>query len=528
MRTLCKSGVTVILTTHYIEEARNASVVAFMRSGKILAEDEPNLLLDKYVSTNLEEVFLKLCDSDDNDNKNNSFDIEIQNNCYENAIIDEFIESNGKPTEPVIPPIDQNKLGDNFVKKTEHSVVDHCLTNNKIELGKSSKFIDKVSATSNRNIKRLTRNWTQLIFFVLCPAFEFGMVLYCVGSGPTGLKLAIFNEELQQNISSGWGQLFVNSIDDKIFTLKEFHSFEEAMNSVESGQTYALIDINERFSKSLRLRALYGMDADEETLEESQIGVHIDWTNQLIALQIERHLFEAVLKFGEEVAKELKTNSDLIKIPLSFEEPVHAVRTESYRNFILPSTLIILFYFRVTMISSHLILEEQKDGMIERSFVAGITALDFLVSHVLTQVCVVLSQLLFMIMILVIVLSEPFTITLILMIALLVSQGLCALAFGSMVAILCEDLLYATMMNMSTFFIGLMIGGVFWPIENIPQVLQFLGQFLPNTLPIQSMRYILYRKWSLDYYEVYMGFVVTYVWFAFFLITALIFLRKSY
>ena len=99
LRTLCDSGVTVILTTHYIEEARNANVVAFMRNGTILAEDEPNILLNKYFSSNLEEVFLKLCDSEDNKN-NNYYGIETQNNCYENEIIDETIEIKGKPSEP--------------------------------------------------------------------------------------------------------------------------------------------------------------------------------------------------------------------------------------------------------------------------------------------------------------------------------------------------------------------------------------------------------------------------------------------
>jgi len=49
------------LTTHYIEEARSADVIGFMRDGKLLAEDNPNLLLNRYDLPNLEEVFLKLC-----------------------------------------------------------------------------------------------------------------------------------------------------------------------------------------------------------------------------------------------------------------------------------------------------------------------------------------------------------------------------------------------------------------------------------------------------------------------------------
>ena len=32
---------TILITTHYIEEAKQASVVGLMRSGRLLAEDSP-------------------------------------------------------------------------------------------------------------------------------------------------------------------------------------------------------------------------------------------------------------------------------------------------------------------------------------------------------------------------------------------------------------------------------------------------------------------------------------------------------
>ena len=78
---MCKLGQTIIITTHYIEEARNANTVAFMRSGKILAEDEPNLLLNKYESNNLEDVFLKLCHSETNE-----LVLKSEEFCYENQM----------------------------------------------------------------------------------------------------------------------------------------------------------------------------------------------------------------------------------------------------------------------------------------------------------------------------------------------------------------------------------------------------------------------------------------------------------
>ena len=39
---------TIIVTTHYIEEARQANMVGLMRNGRILAESNPEELVQKY------------------------------------------------------------------------------------------------------------------------------------------------------------------------------------------------------------------------------------------------------------------------------------------------------------------------------------------------------------------------------------------------------------------------------------------------------------------------------------------------
>lgn len=54
----------MIITTHYIEEARQANLVGLMRHGRILAEDSPDALMSQFEMNNLEDVFLKLCVTD--------------------------------------------------------------------------------------------------------------------------------------------------------------------------------------------------------------------------------------------------------------------------------------------------------------------------------------------------------------------------------------------------------------------------------------------------------------------------------
>lgn len=54
---------TIIITTHYIEEAAQADQVALMRAGEILIQDTPARIMKSHHSKSLEEAFLKICNN---------------------------------------------------------------------------------------------------------------------------------------------------------------------------------------------------------------------------------------------------------------------------------------------------------------------------------------------------------------------------------------------------------------------------------------------------------------------------------
>lgn len=60
---------TIIITTHYIEEARKADAVCLLREGKVLVEDAPDVIMRRYELDSLEEAFLKICQDADEKKK---------------------------------------------------------------------------------------------------------------------------------------------------------------------------------------------------------------------------------------------------------------------------------------------------------------------------------------------------------------------------------------------------------------------------------------------------------------------------
>ena len=65
MLELSKENISIMITTHYIEECRRAHVIGLMRNGKLLTENSPNVLLTYFKTDNLENVFLQTCQAEE-------------------------------------------------------------------------------------------------------------------------------------------------------------------------------------------------------------------------------------------------------------------------------------------------------------------------------------------------------------------------------------------------------------------------------------------------------------------------------
>jgi len=57
---ISKKGKTILITTHYMDEANHCSKVGFLRQGRLIAEGKPNILKEQTNTDSLEDAFLTL------------------------------------------------------------------------------------------------------------------------------------------------------------------------------------------------------------------------------------------------------------------------------------------------------------------------------------------------------------------------------------------------------------------------------------------------------------------------------------
>lgn len=149
------AAMTVIITTHYIEESRNADNLAFMRFGRILSQDSPDNLLAKFNCTILEDVFLKLCQLD----------------CGE--IKQKYSVKKKKP---------HTSGGDIYGTKKKKSRMNHLTVNS-----------SRMKALLFKNVTNLKRNPLALFFFLILPVIQ--IVLFCSSlyKKPDNLPVSVYN-----------------------------------------------------------------------------------------------------------------------------------------------------------------------------------------------------------------------------------------------------------------------------------------------------------------------------------------------
>lgn len=227
---LCiREGLTVILTTHYIEEARAAETIGLMRNGQLLVQANPEVLLVQHNLSTLEDVFLKLAVKQDNEKETIEPPPSSEMVYYKTLpeINNNYIPNNSivsKPTEPYLHPI----------------------------MGKRPAFFDlfRFYALLNKNFISLRRSILVTVFYCFLPALQFTLFMFCSGKSPTHIPVTIVNDEDPANMT---GQ-FLNFMDPVAITQISKDTVEEATQMVIEGKAWAAMHLYGNFTASLEER----------------------------------------------------------------------------------------------------------------------------------------------------------------------------------------------------------------------------------------------------------------------------------
>lgn len=529
-----RESISVIITTHYIEEARLANLVGLMRQGRILAQAVPDDLMKQHGMLTLEDVFLKLCMADNNNHHNHNGGHAIQQQQAENGDVPappSVETANGKTLANIAASketLTSNSMT-HLVQRNSASVEQlSAMTaqelSDKHAVRKKEPFLDswfRTWALVAKSLTRLHRNLPVLLFTFLVPSVQVVLFCLCIGSDPFELQVAVVNQEPHPLLSVA----FLQRIDNTTLSQIHYRDLDSALNAVRAGSAWGAIAIGANFSAALHYRFFLGVNADNRTIEDSSINIYLDMTNQQIGYTLQKAILEAFSSFSADILKKMNKNPALAQLPVVIKAPIYGVDKPSFTEFMAPGIIISITYIMAVGLTAISIVSEQKEGLLERSWVAGVRPFEVILAHVICQFLVMFVQVAGLLVFTFLVFEIPSRGPFVWVVLLTLLQGCCGMVYGLVISSMCVEENSAIMLALGSFYPNLLLSGVVWPTQAMPYYMRYLSYGLPQTIPTESLRCILSRGWGIAHTEVWLGFVVSGAWCAVFLIFAAVAFR---
>ncbi|XP_023314051.1 ABC transporter G family member 23 isoform X1 [Trichogramma pretiosum] len=560
---------TVIITTHYIEEARQAHTIGLMRSGRLLAEESPQALLQIYNCPTLEDVFLKLS------RKQGAYpqpaaELNISNNISLKTKM--FLVSGpkaslnwGKKDEPVYVTEESGVVGLNFhqskevlIHDTTNGVGSHYDLNGKPLPGAKEQTVEcdscdfadcysittkgKIKALLQKNFLRMWRNVGVMLFIFALPVMQVNLFCLAIGRDPTDLKIAVVNDEMiwetkdcnwtqPQNTSSGECSFenlscqYLKHLDNSTLIKEYYRDTESAIDAVRRGKAWGALYFYGNFSQELLARMALGKNVDDDVFEYSEVHVWLDMSNQQIGLMLARNLQFSYRDFAKNLLTSCGENPKLADVPMQFNDPIYGSNEPSFTDFVAPGVILTIVFFLAVALTSSALIIERMEGLLDRSWVAGVSPGEILFSHVVTQFVVMCGQTALVLIFMIWVFGVECKGELGWVIVLTILQGLCGMCFGFVISAICELERNAIQLALGSFYPTLLLSGVIWPVEGMPVFLRYISDCLPLTMATTALRSMLTRGWSITEPDVYKGYISTISWIVIFLTISLLVLK---
>ncbi|XP_072378316.1 ABC transporter G family member 23-like [Diabrotica undecimpunctata] len=484
-------NVTVIITTHYVDECRDVDTIGLLRNGKLLTEESPKYLMTKYEAETLEEVFLFLAREDKQRRRSS------------------------------LPGLEKfNKIKPKT--KTSHN----CIKSFSVDRKRFGALLDK-------NWKQFYRNITGIFFLLSFPLLEIGAFLTSVGRDVSNIPIGIVNNELMDcsNFTSNgttdpyaffqchfynMSCRFLTHLEDPMINKIFYPNVDDAMLGVKQGDISGIIYMPKNFSENFELR-FDTRDPDDIVVDFSQIKVWLDMSNYQIALSMKQKLIEKYKDFQESVFTECKFVLKLYEQPLRMDNfYVGSNKNEPFLIFMIPGILITIQFFLGAVMTSQTIITDRHDGVWDRSVVAGVTSMEISLSHLFLQSIVVFVQTGELMFCAFVLYQLEYVGSISLMFLLVLSQGICGMAYGFFISVISTDHTMANVVLTGLYLPVNLLSGWMWPVEGMVYGLRILARIFPLTIAIESLRNVLKKGWTIEYLGVIDGFLIGGVWTIFF------------
>jgi ABC-2 type transport system permease protein len=340
---------------------------------------------------------------------------------------------------------------------------------------------------AKKDLTELFRNRLGLVLLIVMPLFMMVMVgfIYPSNGTVTNLQVGVVNEDAGFNGVFMSNQAFLPGLQainnqTHMLIMTDVSSTADLKDQVQRGTLEGGIVLPSNFSESL----LSG--------QQGIVIIVSDESNPQISATIKAALSGVFDAMGTQLAQQaLNTTNIAVVKPFNVQTQGVVSGNPSYFDFIAPGIMAMTVMMSVMTGLPVAISQEKEIGTMDGMMVAPVNRLSILLGKTMAQTARGLIQGVIILALAIGIFGVAIQGSILLVFALLLLGVFSFVGLGIVVTSFTKDQETAQMLMMTLMFPMMFLGGVFFPIQQMPWYMQTIAQFLPLTYASNALRKVM-------------------------------------
>lgn len=341
-------------------------------------------------------------------------------------------------------------------------------------------IFNRLSAMIYKEFIYLARDSKMRVLIIAVPLLQAVILGYAVNMDLKLVKTDVVNMDNSQESKALVSKFFATDTFKKVGDV----NMAEAENDILSGKATMIIRIPAGFGKELK-------DGSP-----APVQIIVDASNSVNALMASGYINNLIALFNSDYYGKKIANSGGgivdVKIRAWFNDNFES------RDFFVPSMLAMLLMIVTVMLSGMAIVQEKESGTIEQLIVSPITAGEFIAGKCFPFAVVSFLDVILIIIISVFWFGIELKGSLPLLLFASVLYIFCTLGLGLLISAISSTQQQASMSTFMIVFPLILLSGFAFPIENMPEVIQWITNINPMRFYLDIIRGVFLKGLSLQ------------------------------
>jgi len=344
-----------------------------------------------------------------------------------------------------------------------------------------------------KDLLDISRNRMGLVMLILMPLFMMGMVgfIFPSNSGISHVPVALANLDTTQgntSLSTKFvAQLEALNNETGMMDLSTVGSAADVKSNIQNGQQSAGIIIGSNFTSNLK------------TGKQAEVTIVTDQSSPQTASLVQSVLTKVIEQMGTQTAtyglnQTYKTplNYSLAQIvPYNVQTTGIVPGQTNYFQFVAPGIMAMVVMMSIMTGLPHAISYEREVGTLDGMLAAPVHRMSILGGKVIAQTTRGMLQGIMILVLSIILFGVVIQGSIALVLGLLLLSVFSLVGLGILITSFASTEETATMIMMTLTFPMMFLSGVFFPLQQMPQFMQVIAQFLPLTYAVSALRRVM-------------------------------------